>query len=155
MPRLRRLREIFPDQPISFVTACTQDRRHLLAFPEVKQAVEEFGSVGPELGAWLGSYVLMPDHVHAFVVLDAQRCDLPRWMKAFKAAIGRAIRERGVNGVVWQKGFFDHVLRNSESASEKWAYVRANPLRAGLVAAEDEWPFWGQVHPLRSDDCDR
>jgi len=30
-------------------------------------------------------------------------------------------------------GFFDHILRNDESYSEKWEYVRENPVRAGLV----------------------
>jgi len=96
----------------------------------------------------------MPDHLHAFVALDIERCPLSQWMKALKAAIARTLRAQGVEGPIWQKGFFDHLLRSGESASEKWAYVRANPLRAGLVDAEEDWPFWGQLHPLRADDVD-
>jgi len=42
---------------------------------------------------------------------------------------------------VWQRGFFDHLLRSEESYSEKWNYVRNNPVRAGLVASGDDWPL--------------
>ncbi len=154
MQRLKRLDEIFADAPVYFVTACTWRRQTILATAEVKAAVDAFGADGPAAGAWLGAYVVMPDHLHAFVALDGERCPLSRWMKALKACVTKVVRAQGVTGPVWQKGFFDHLLRNGESASDKWAYVRANPVRAGLVAAEEEWPLWGQVHLLRSNDCD-
>ncbi len=40
---------------------------------------------------------------------------------------------------------FDHVIRNTESYSQKWDYVRENPVRAGLASAADEWPFQGEI----------
>ena len=46
---------------------------------------------------------------------------------------------------LWQPEFFDHLLRSRESRSEKWAYVRENPVRAGLVARAENWPFAGAV----------
>ncbi len=58
-----------------------------------------------------------------------------------KAAVGA----RGYRGRLWQKGFFDHLLRGHESRSEKWVYIRDNPVRAGLCAAGDDWPFAGYV----------
>jgi hypothetical protein len=48
----------------------------------------------------------------------------------------------------WQEGFFDHVLRSSESDAQKWEYVHLNPVRAGLVADAEEWPYQGEVVPL-------
>jgi hypothetical protein len=45
---------------------------------------------------------------------------------------------------IWQRGFFDHVLRSDESYAEKWNYVRANPVRAGLVNDPD-WPYAGEI----------
>lgn len=152
MARLKRLDEVYSDHPVYFVTACTLERRELLARESVLRAVIKYGGRGPECGAWLGSFVLMPDHLHAFVALDAERCRLSAWMSGLKAVIARALKEDGVTGPYWQKGFFDHVLRGSESASEKWAYVRNNPVRAGLVHRAEDWPFWGQVHLLRSDE---
>jgi hypothetical protein len=46
---------------------------------------------------------------------------------------------------MWQPGFFDHVLRSDESYSQKWNYVRENPLRAGLARTADDWPFQGEI----------
>lgn len=45
---------------------------------------------------------------------------------------------------IWQPGFFDHVLRNGESYSQKWEYVRQNPVRAQPVARGDAWPYQGE-----------
>jgi putative transposase len=150
--RLKRLDEIFSDYPVYFVTACTFVRRELLANDAVLRAVMEFGERGPERGAWLGSFVLMPDHLHAFVALDAERCRLSAWVRGLKAVVARVLRAEDAAGPYWQKGFFDHVLRGSESASDKWEYVRNNPVRAGLVQQAEDWRFWGQVHLLRSDE---
>lgn len=152
MARLKRLDEVYADHPVYFVTACTLERRELLARESVLRAVTEFGERGPENGAWLGSFVLMPDHLHAFVALDAERCRLSTWMSGLKAVVARVLKSEDVAGPYWQKGFFDHVLRGSESASEKWDYVRNNPVRAGLVHRADDWPFRGEVHLLRSDE---
>lgn len=51
----------------------------------------------------------------------------------------------GLRPTFWQRGFFDHLLRNSESYTEKWEYVRQNPVRAGLVRHPDDWPYQGEV----------
>jgi len=150
--RLKRLEEVYSDYPVYFVTACTQERRRLLDRESVLRAVVEFGERGPQVGAWLGSFVLMPDHLHAFVALDAELCRLSGWVSGLKAAVALVLKSEGMEGPYWQKGFFDHVLRGSESASEKWAYVRNNPVRAGLVQRAEDWRYWGQVHLLRSDE---
>jgi hypothetical protein len=47
-----------------------------------------------------------------------------------------------------QKGFFDRILRSHESYSEKWNYVRNNPVRANLAENADRWPFSGKVVDL-------
>jgi len=49
---------------------------------------------------------------------------------------------------LWQREFFDHVLRSSESYAEKWNYVFDNPVRAGLVTTADNWPYAGEVEML-------
>ena len=48
-------------------------------------------------------------------------------------------------GEVWQEGFFDHILRSDESYSQKWNYVRENPVRAGFVTSTEEWPYQGEI----------
>jgi len=48
----------------------------------------------------------------------------------------------------WQRGFFDHVLRSEESYSQKWEYVRENPVRANLVQYPNDWPYSGEIIPI-------
>ena len=52
---------------------------------------------------------------------------------------------RRLQRTLWQRSFFDHVLRSNESYSEKWNYVRDNPVRAGLVANAADWPYAGEI----------
>ena len=46
---------------------------------------------------------------------------------------------------IWQRGFFDHILRSDESYGDKWNYVLENPARAGLVTKADDWPYSGEI----------
>ena len=148
MERLHRSEEVFERVPIYFVTACTHERRAILASNTVHDALKLFAESGPGHGAWIGAYVLMPDHVHLFVALDDVKISLSEWTKAVKGALSEALRTDGHSSPYWQKGFFDHVLRSGESYSAKWEYVRDNPVRAGLVASADNWPYLGEVFDL-------
>ncbi|MCB1228272.1 MAG: transposase [Verrucomicrobiales bacterium] len=149
MNRLRRLDRLFQRDPVFFVTACTADRRSLLDRPSVKRCVDQFGERGTERGAFLGRFVLMPDHLHLFVAFGDQGPNLSMWMKSLKNSISKVLREEGVPAPHWQKGFMDHVLRSEESYAEKWEYVRRNPERAGLVEGPEDWPWQGEPVKLR------
>ncbi len=151
--RLQRLDWIFERSPVYFVTACTHNRRAILTDARVHKRVLQFAADGLNHGAWLGAFVLMPDHLHAFVALgngDGQRppLQLGQWVKALKGALSEVLRNTGVEGPYWQKGFFDHLLRSEESYTEKWDYVRQNPVRAGLVRRWEDWPYFGEPFPL-------
>ena len=147
-PRLARLERLHIRAPIYFVTASTAQRKRVLARREIHSAFVKFAEHGQKLGAWIGSYVIMPDHFHLFVALEDERITLSQWARALKGVLSSELRKVGVAAPHWQKGFFDHVLRSEESASQKWEYVRDNPVRAGLVATWDDWPYRGEIFPL-------
>jgi hypothetical protein len=65
--------------------------------------------------------------------------------RPFKQALAKAARLSRANTQVWEEGFFDHVLRSNESYSQKWHYVRENPVRAGLVRSVEDWPYQGEI----------
>src|SRR5262245_33818098 len=121
--RLRRLELIYVRSPIYFVTTCTFHRRKVLAREAIHEAFVGFALQGPTHGAWVGNYVIMPDHLHAFVATDDQKTTLSAWMKSLKNSISKTMRQQKVLAPHWQKTFFDHLLRSSESYSEKWNYV--------------------------------
>ena len=151
--RLHRLDLVFVRSPIYFITACTQARRKLLSNVSVHETFLHFAQQGPRRGAWIGAYVIMPDHFHLFVATNDEKITLSEWVKSLKNAISKTLRLSGVDAPHWQKTFFDHLLRSSDSYSEKWSYVRENPVRAGLLKKAEEWPFLGEVFSLeyRSD----
>ena len=49
---------------------------------------------------------------------------------------------------LWQRDCWDRQLRIGASYSEKWEYVRRNPVRADLVENPDDWPWQGEMNSL-------
>jgi len=62
--------------------------------------------------------------------------------------LGKSIPHDVSADSVWQRVFFDHLLRSEESYAQKWDYVRENPVRAGLVAHSNEWTYLGEIFAL-------
>jgi REP element-mobilizing transposase RayT len=149
--RLHRLEKVFLPAPIYFVTANAAKRQAIFATPEFHRAFLDFARLGEDRGAFIGAYVVMPDHIHLFVALDPA-AKLAIWVKALKNSLSKALRNLKVPAPHWQKGFFDHVLRSADSYAQKWEYVRDNPVRAGLTKSWKDWPFLGQVNPLEYRD---
>jgi REP element-mobilizing transposase RayT len=122
----------------------------LLAHSRVHDAFVNFAHRGHrEHGVATGRYVIMPDHLHVFVYLPETGCALVRWEGGLKRHLSTVVASEFGVGSVWQRGFFDHVLRSGESYSEKWEYVRMNPVRAGLCARSEDWPWQGELVPVR------
>jgi REP element-mobilizing transposase RayT len=145
MHRLTRLERLYVELPVYFITACTFQRRHLLATTASHEVFHRFADGARDRGALVGRYVLMPDHLHLFVCIPPGELGLSMWMKSLKNTLSKHWRGEGIEAPHWQKGFFDHLLRSEESHGEKWSYVRENPVRAGLVARPEDWPYGGEI----------
>jgi REP element-mobilizing transposase RayT len=147
---LRRLDRIWVAQPIYFITTCTHGRKPVLgnasAFAILKA---EWEGARQRHGWAVGRYVVMPDHVHFFCRPEPDAKPVSAFVGAWKEwTAKRLCRELQVEVPVWQAAFFDHVLRSAESYSEKWAYVRDNPVRKGLVASAESWMWQGVAEEL-------
>jgi putative transposase len=147
---LRRLERVWIDQPIYFITTCTLGRRALLATNQTAAVLTDEWRNSHDRHGWaIGHYVIMPDHVHFFCRAELGAKSLPTFMQKWKQwSSKRMASELKVAGRVWQEEFFDHVLRSCESYSQKSAYVKENPVRAGLVNNSDDWPFQGEIESL-------
>ena len=154
-----RLAEVFQkhDAPLYFVTFNTMYRNHCLASERVHAAFRLYCETGvARSNIAVGRYVIMPDHVHLFVSGGAS-FELSLWVRGLKRAISKNIASANVEATVrpgtaattppriWQPGFFDHLMRHSESYAQKWSYVRENPVRARLVAHAEDWPYQGEI----------
>jgi len=145
---LSRLSNVWVNNPRYFVTICTYNRREVLANDKVAEILRiEWDGAWDRHGWAIGSYVVMPDHVHFFCTDGELGTTLSHFIGSWKEWTSKAIKsELSIDGSIWQKGFFDHLLRSDESYSEKWNYVRNNPVRARLVQCAEDWPFCGYVH---------
>ena len=146
-PRLERIFQFY-DAPLWFVTFNTHHRHKLLANQAVHERFVNFAREAERRGIAVGRYVLMPDHVHLFVS-GGQDFILLQWVRMLKRIVSKAIPAALPH---WQEGFFDHLIRRSESYAEKWDYVRQNPVRAGLVLEPGAWPYRGEIMRLEARD---
>jgi putative transposase len=149
---LRRLGSVWIESPIYFLTICVAARRRLLANHRALGILRAEFETAPKRYGWMvGQFVVMPDHLHFFCASDQRptTASLSRFIGGFKQWTAKGIlRAAGLPPPLWQKQFFDHVLRSSESYESKWRYVCENPVRAGLVDAAEDWPYAGRIAPL-------
>ena len=134
------------DPPLYFVTFNTHKRQKLLAHASVHNALIRFAQEGERRGIGLGRYVIMPDHIHLFVRGNFD-FNLSQWVRMLKRALSSTMP---IAAPHWQQGFFDYLIRYSESYAQKWEYVRQNPVRAGLVHQADDWPWQGEITRLEA-----
>ena len=133
---------------IQFVTVCTQDRRPILDNSNFHDQLVALWRTHTRFH--VGHYVILPDHLHLFCSPSRWPPDpLGPWMRFWKTFVAK---HSSIPGKLWQRGYWDTQLRSHESYAEKWNYIRNNPVRAGLVQAPDDWPYQGEVFPLRWHD---
>ena len=142
-----RLDWVFSElRPFYFVTFNTSKRSRTLARTEVHDIFRTFCERAlDQYDIAVGRYVLMPDHIHLFVAFPPTGITLSRWVQSLKSLLGKQLLRLGVQKPHWQEGFFDHLLRSSESYSEKWDYVQMNPVRAGLCRQAEDWAYQGEI----------
>jgi len=93
----------------------------------------------------LDTWLIMPNHIHLIVVLDkrdAGQLDYSRqpgqreaksissFVAGFKAAVTSAVRKLGTGVIkVWQRGFYDHIIRTEQALFAIGQYIIDNPAK--------------------------
>ncbi|HUG13017.1 MAG TPA: transposase [Opitutaceae bacterium] len=88
-------------------------------------------------------YSVMPNHWHAILVpSDAKAHSLSSLMKRLKGRTARRIRQVvSGSGPFWQGEWFDRWIRDDAEWDRIVAYIRNNPVKAGLVQTWELHPF--------------
>jgi len=94
--------------------------------------------------------VVLPDHLHAIWRLPEGDADFPMRWSLIKAGFSRAIpraeeittsrghkRERGI----WQRRYWEHLIRDDEDLERHVAYTYGNPVKHGYVTKAEDWPY--------------
>ena len=88
-------------------------------------------------GVKIDRYVIMPDHIHAIIFIDSDKCIcgssraptptnemIPHIISTFKRFCAKEIGEN-----IFQRGYFDHIIRNREDYEEHVKYIYENPMK--------------------------
>jgi putative transposase len=136
-----------------FVTTVCADRQPLLSHAATAHGViDVLRETSQHHGFATLAYCAMPDHLHFLAVGLTESSNLLNFVMHFKRRTTIAHAER-LGTRLWQKKFFDHILRESEANSAVAFYVRMNPVRAGLC--DDPWKYefagafsddWSDLH---------
>lgn len=94
-------------------------------------------------------FCLMPNHVHLvctpLIRLDGTYYSMSKILHSLKGYTAyQANRLLGRRGAFWQDESYDHVVRDESEMRRIAEYVLNNPVKAGLVAAPEEW-LWSYV----------
>jgi REP element-mobilizing transposase RayT len=149
-----------------FVTICTHERARVLsAICDGRVELTQLGAIAewcwfdlPQHYGFveLDAFVVMPDHVHAIIGLGAgrphkgakRRPPVSEVVRAFKTESARRINNvRGLRGApVWQRSFYDHIIRDDADLERVREYIAGNP-SAWIEDAHDPIPI-SIHHPM-------
>jgi putative transposase len=125
------------------VTICTEHRRLLLADPmEARRVISHLLTHAAQNDFLLHAFCAMPDHLHFLAEGTTDDSDLLRLVGSFKQRTGFEYR-RHSTATLWQKRFFDYILRRSDAIEAVACYIWMNAVRRNLCASPEQYAFSG------------
>lgn len=148
-----------------FLTFCTHNRKHFLS--HIVGAIHEspdpqlttcgkivesvMQNIPTHLHVIIDGYVIMPNHVHLIAIITEEdvlqeiresprqsRFIISKLIGYIKMNASKAIRQRYGDIDVWQRGYYDHVIRNQEDYVALAEYIQTNPIRWKLDKLYEE-----------------
>jgi len=133
-----------------FFTVVTQARRPLLTQPDTLVRLREaFRRVRWKMPFQTDAIVILPDHLHCVWRLPPGDDDFSGRWKRIKHYVSvilptgevSASRQAKREKAVWQRRFWEHLLRDEEDWRRHMDYVHYNPVKHGYVGRPVEWLF--------------
>jgi putative transposase len=142
-------------EAIYFVTSKTHLNRKL--FKDEKNAqillncIDNLRKEGRYL---LLAFVIMPDHLHILLRPDGEQ-EISKIMHSIKRGSSRLINQMwSRKGPVWQRRFYERIIRDEKEFWEKVNYIYNNPVKAGLVESPEDYPY-SSANPKIETDLER
>jgi REP element-mobilizing transposase RayT len=126
---------------VYFITIVSKDRENLLGeIVNGEVHLSEWGQIAASTwedlvnhnpGVGLDAYVVMPNHLHGIVIIKELNpiSSLPEIIRQFKTYSARRINQkRRMAGIaVWQRNYYDHIIRNQNDLERVRQYIQNNP----------------------------
>lgn len=116
-----------------FVTICTHQKNCIFGQPHNLNRLGRIAAEGLDeisshfAGVEINKYVVMPNHIHAIIVLNQADADLSVIVGAYKSYVSKKVHEADSSVKLWQTSFHDHVIRSQRSYEKIWEYIETNP----------------------------
>jgi putative transposase len=132
-----------------FFTVTLADRSNDLLVTEIDRLRKAYGIVQQRRPFETIAICILPDHLHAIWSLPADDDDYSTRWNLIKANFSRGLlaapsrssskiakREKGV----WQRRYWEHVIRGDDDLARHVDYIHFNPIKHGLVTRVADWP---------------
>ncbi len=138
-----------------FFTVNTLHRLPVLLNDDVRVALRRGIEKARETHPFLiGAWVLLPDHLHCIWTLPAGDADFAVRWAIIKRQVGKtcaaryvepdafnASRARRRESGLWQRRYWEHLIRDEDDYRRHVDYIHWNPVKHGYVKKASEWPY--------------
>ena len=136
-----------------FFTVTLRDRRSRLLIDQITAFRAALQITKRSRPFRIDAMAVLPDHVHALWTLPPDDHDYSGRWRAIKAGFTRAMREHGVpvhrdrrgEYDLWQRRFWEHLIRDDTDFARHVDYIHFNPVKHGLARWPVDWP-WTSLH---------
>ncbi|MGR3320146.1 MAG: REP-associated tyrosine transposase [Candidatus Anammoxibacter sp.] len=131
-------------QPV-FITINADNKKELFLNHKINCFIINVLSKNAEiLNCSIPVYCLMPDHLHFVVYGKADEVSITDFVRRFKGYTAKKIKKDFGIFPLWQKRFYDHIIRKNESLNQIAGYIYNNPVRKGLVVKPEQYQ-WSKI----------
>ncbi len=133
-----------------FFTVAILERRRSLLVEHVDELRQAFINVRRAKPFTLDAVVILPDHLHCLWTLPPDDADFSSRWHDIKAHFSRNIprgeklsdrrQKKGERGI-WQRRFWEHVIRNEQDFERHADYIHFNPVKHGHARRTADWPY--------------
>ncbi len=98
----------------------------------------------------IDAWVVLPDHLHAVLTLPPDDADFALRWRLIKSDFSRSLpmteyrskaRKKAGERRIWQRHYWEHLIRDDLDYQRHVEYVHVNPLKHGYVARVQDWPY--------------
>jgi putative transposase len=136
-----------------FFTLVNYKRRPILSTPEAVEALRNaFRYTIDRFPFTIVASVILPEHMHFILTLPPQISDYSTRWRLIKSHFTRnwilkggqsesiSRQEKG-EADVWQRRFWEHLIRDEDDLSRHVDYIHYNPVKHGWVSSPVEWKY--------------
>ncbi len=137
-----------------FFTVVTYQRSGILCEMENVQLLRNsFKTVMEKHPFTIDAMVVLPDHLHCIWTLPPDDSDYSKRWRLIKASFSRQCNEKYKQRIisesrknkkelaVWQRRFWEHLIRDDKDLKQHVEYIHYNPVKHGYVKTPKEWRF--------------